>query len=427
VPTKVRPIRWALVAATLLRSAPSFADDFTTSDRYGGHVSDGFVFNNNRWGQPIDNGSLTIKTSSTLFSYWTTHSANNMCCSAPYVGIGTIGGSGPDWTSAQFGLPGSHLPIQLANLEALKATWRFKVPVPTSKTDQYHVYYEIFFCDNTKGIRGKGNIALGLWDNEFYHQSYTGEKFGTREDVGGYPMDVKFEGASNGQGDFWVVESPLGAHVPDANGVIEVTAFDIKKVIDWGISKGNYNPQLYLTELNLAFEVMTLPGKTLTTEHASFCVKAKGADVVYTPTWTASEWGPGCSVGMGEPPEAGLSEPGGEDASPPPMSLAEAGVTSGSGGAGGSPNMSTHDAAAAADVAPTSAAGETSGCGCRVSAAPSWGGRWLALLAGLMIVRRRSKRPDGTGRRKEGKDQKESKPSLLRSFPFNLLFEIARR
>jgi hypothetical protein len=398
-------LRWALIAATLLRSATSFADDFTTSERYGSHVSDGFVFNNNRWGEPIDNGSLTIKTSSTLFSYWTTHSANNMCCSAPYVGIGTIGGSGPDWTSAQFGMPGSHLPIQLDQIEALKGTWRFKVPVPTSKTDQYHVYYEIFICDNTKGIRGKGNIALGLWDNEFYHQSYMGEKFGTREDVGGYPMDVKFEGASNGQGDFWVVESPIGAHVPDSTGVIEVTAFDIKKVIDWGIAKGNYNPQHYLTELNLAFEVMTLPGKTLTTEHASFCVKAKGADVVYTPTWTASEWGPGCGTAMDQPADAGGSASLGDDAGRSTSGVGgagtgpvEAGATTGSAGAGGDPSAGSRDAAAT-ELSPAASPADASGCGCRSSASrlPRW--HWLA-LAGLAFVARRLIRGYSTARSK---------------------------
>src|SRR5450432_705730 len=103
-----------------------------------------------------------------------THSANKQCCSAPYAGIGTIGGQGKEWTSDQYGQPGSHLPIMLADIEALKGSWRFKVPMPTSSQDQYHVYYEIYICDNTKGLRGKGNIAIGLWDNEFYHQSYKG-------------------------------------------------------------------------------------------------------------------------------------------------------------------------------------------------------------------------------------------------------------
>jgi hypothetical protein len=368
----------------------SLADDFTTSDRYGSHVSDGFVFNNNRWGQPVDNGSLTIKTSSTLFSYWTTHSANNMCCSAPYVGIGTIGGSGPDWTSAQYGQPGSHLPIRLDQIEALKGTWKFKVPVPTSKTDQYHVYYEIFICDNTKGIRGKGNIALGLWDNEFYHQSYMGEKYGTREDVGGYPMDVQFNGNQYGQGDFWVVESPVGAHTPDANGVITVTAFDIKKVIDWGIAKGNYNPQYYLTELSLAFEVMTLPGKTLTTEHASFCVKAKGADVVYTPTWTASQWGPGCTTVMDQPSDAGSVPPIGSDASGP-VTTDDAKAPSPPAEAGSAPMTKQQDAATSAAPS-SSSAGEASGCACRASVSRTRDHRWPFVLVGLAIARRRRRR-----------------------------------
>jgi predicted dehydrogenase len=383
-------LRLYLAAAALAVFWPraSFADDFTTSDRYGGHVSDGFVFNNNRWGEPIDNGSLTIKTSSTLFTYSTTHTANNACCSAPYAGIGTIGGGGKDWTSDQYGLPGSHLPIKLQDIEALKGSWRFKVPYPTSNKDQYHIYYELFICDNTKGIRGKGNIAIGIWDNQFYHQDYKNGKFGTREDVGGYPMDVQFSANPYGQGDFWIVESPTGAHVPDASGVVTLTAFDIKKVIDWGIAKGTYDPQNYLTELNLAFEVMTLPGKTLGTEHASFCVKAKGADVVYTPTWMADEWGPDCGASSSVA-DAGGEPPADADAgtSPPSMDAAEAIVgTSDASSHASSPNVVPPASTASTEPASSS----SGGCSCTLGASPAaFGGAYaLAALTLALIVRR---------------------------------------
>jgi len=382
-----------VAAVALLHAGSSFADDFTTSDRYGGHLTDGFVFNNNRWGEPVDNGSLTIKTSPNLFSYWTTHTANNQCCSAPYAGIGTIGGQGTDWTSDQFGQPGSHLPIKLQDIEALKGSWRFKVPLPTGAGQQYHVYYELYICDNTMGLRGKGNIAIGFWDNEFNHQTFKGGKFGTREDVNGYPMAVQFSANAFGQGDFWIVESPTGTYAPDAGGVITVSGFDIKKVIDWGIAKGTYNPQHYLTELNLAFEVMTLPGKTLTTEHASFCVKAKAADVVYTPTWTASEWGPGCSDVAGDAGngDAGSATPPVADASDPKvMPDAPSTVTTGGGSSftgGGGANAGT---TASEDSGVTSTDG--GGCGCAVPRSRYGAGGVLSALALCALARKRGLR-----------------------------------
>jgi len=391
------------VAFTLLYATSGQADDFTTSERYGAHLTDGFVFNNNRWGEPIDNGSLTIKTSPGLFSYWTTHSADNQCCSAPYAGIGTIGGQGKDWTSDQYGQPGSHLPIMLQNIEALKSSWKFKVPVPTSSHDQYHVYFELYICDNTKGIRGKGNIAIGLWDNEFYHQSYKGGKYGTREDVNGYPMDVQFSANPFGQGDFWVVESPTGTYTPDANGVIMVTGFDIKKVIDWGIAKGTYNPQHYLTELNLAYEVMTLPGKTLTTEHASFCVKAKGADVAYTPGWTSSQWAPGCSDGSDSPADSGATDATRTDAGPTVTTTGEAGSKV-STGTGGDSSVAAADAATTANE--PSIVGSTSndgGCGCRLVRSPSKGDGLLWAVGWLALATRRSS-ARATWRRRSGSE-----------------------
>ena len=263
---------------------------WTTDEQYGLYKTDGFVFANNRWGggggSPTDPGSLTIETGPCLFSYETTHSNDDFdCCSAPYVGIGTIGGYGSEWTADN-----ESLPIRLSEIESLRVNWTFRVPVPLRSTDQYHVYLEIFISDNVDGIRGEGNIAIPLYDHNFYHQEYYGGVYGERRDVNGIPMDVQLEENPYGQGDFWIMTLAPGTYVPNENGLITVNDFDIKSVIDWCVAQGTYNPMHYLTELSLAFEVLQLPGRSLRTEHVSFYVKEQGEEAVISPAWTEFEW-----------------------------------------------------------------------------------------------------------------------------------------
>lgn len=267
---------------TLLSSLPVLSQSYvwSTTAQYGFFKADGFVLNNCRWNGEL--GSMFVDTGLKRFSYWTTHTNFQKCCSSPYCGIGTLGGT---WTADN-----NSLPVKLKDLEVLKSSWTFTVPMPVRagySTQAYHVYYEIFMSTAVTGERNAGNIAIPMWDVAFYHQP----TYGSRVTVKNYTMDVKFNGANpNNQGPFWVMCLMDSTLKPDANGRISVTNFDIKACIDYGISQGTYSPDIYLTEVNCAFEVMTLPGDTLKTNSATFIVKAVGKDTVYTPAWSKDYW-----------------------------------------------------------------------------------------------------------------------------------------
>ena len=84
----------------------------------------------------------------------------------------------------------------------------------------------------------------------------------------------------NGQGPYLAFVLPTGAYTPDSKGVITVSSVDVEAVLSWAVKNyPNYYPNtIYLTELNLAQEVMTLNG-TFTPTFASFEVQATGAAV----------------------------------------------------------------------------------------------------------------------------------------------------
>lgn len=279
-----------------LSTAQIIAQEWTTTAAYGVYKKDGFAFNNNRWSGK-DQGTMSVQTGTNLFSYWTTHDADGATsgwlCTAPYVGIGTIDQTSIGWSSDQYGLAGSHLPMKLNEIEQLKSSWRFQIPLPISSSNNYRIYYEIFLSNSTSGVRNSGNICAVVYDNQFCHQDWNGGTYGTRQNVNGYAMDVKWNSNPFGQGDMADCVFPVGTYAPDDSGNITVAGLDLNKIIQWCAAAypGSFNVNNYITELNLAFEVMTLHG-TLKTTYASFYVKKTGSAHYITPAWTVSQWEP---------------------------------------------------------------------------------------------------------------------------------------
>jgi MYXO-CTERM domain-containing protein len=239
--------------------------------------------------------------------FTTKYNVNNSCCEALYAGIGNIGSV---VVSDQYNQPGSHLPLQLKNIEALKGAWTIKVPKVQS-SDDYRVYYEMFLSSDSNGTRDKGNITIDFYTPLYDYKDYA--KMSTVDLLGYSNLQVADYGANpNGQGPYLAFVLPTGAYTPDANGVITVKSVDVEAVLSWAVANySKYYPNtVYLTELNLAQEVMTLNG-TFTTTFASLEVQATGSPVVYSPAWTDTYWTNGTVSGGSSGASSGGSADGG--------------------------------------------------------------------------------------------------------------------
>lgn len=244
----------------------------------------GWIFNNNRWNGTVD-GSLTVRSGPTNLEFISAFNLNGMCCNGPYAGIGTIAGS---WNSSQYNTGGSTLPLQLGQIATLRGAWGVQVPTPITNSQKYRVYYEMFLSSSTGGQRNAGNITIDFFYNQY---SYYGTI--THANIAGYnQVEIVDYGANpNGQGPFVAFVLPTSAYVPDSTGNFAVDVVDVKAFLDYAVAHfpNYYATTAYLSELDLAEEVMTLTG-SFTTTFASFQIQKTGASTVYTPTWSAPYW-----------------------------------------------------------------------------------------------------------------------------------------
>lgn len=347
-------VAWLSAAFVLLSASSSEAYDQCTASAEkspctvasgGGDAyccSPGWVFDNN-W---ANSGGMAVTWGSNSLQFTTKYNLSDNCCEALYAGIGNIGSA---VVSDQYNQPGSHLPLQLKNIAVLKGAWTIQVPAVKS-SDDYRVYYEMFLSSNSNGTRDKGNITIDFYTPLYDYKDYA--KMSTVSLLGYSNLQVADYGSNpNGQGPYLAFVLPTGAYTPDSKGVITVSSVDVEAVLSWAVKNyPNYYPNtIYLTELNLAQEVMTLNG-TFTTTFASFEVQATGAAVVYTPTWTDTYWTTGTVSGS----SSGGGSGGSSDAG-----------TAGSSSSGGSAGSSNGGG---------SAAGSSSGGGSAVSSGGGSGG-----------------------------------------------------
>ncbi len=245
----------------------------------------GWVFDNNWASSAGSPGGISVTWSSSSMQFTQKYNLNDSCCEALYAGIGNIGSTVVTDTYNQ---PGSHLPLQLKDIALLKGAWTIQVP-PVKSSDIYRVYYEMFLSSTTAGLRDKGNITI-----DFYHPLYDyGGKISHTSLLGYSDMEVVDYGAQTNanQGPFIAFALPSDAYTPDKNGVITISSVDVAAVLDWALTNypKYYSNTIYLTELNLAEEAMTVSG-TFTTTFASFEIQKTGSPVVYDPTFTDSFW-----------------------------------------------------------------------------------------------------------------------------------------
>ena len=255
----------------------------------------GWVFDNN-W---ANSGGIAVTWSSNSMQFTQKYNLNNSCCEALYAGIGNIGST---VVTDTYGKPGSNLPLQLKDIALLKGAWTIQVP-PVKSSDIYRVYYEMFLSSTTQGLRDKGNITI-----DFYHPLYDyGGKISHTSLLGYSNMEVVDYGAQTNanQGPFLAFALPSDAYTPDKNGVITISSVDVAAVLNWALTNypKYYSNTVYLTELNLAEEAMTVSG-TFTTTFASFEIQKTGSPVVYDPTFTDSFWTNG-TVSSGAPQSKG--------------------------------------------------------------------------------------------------------------------------
>jgi hypothetical protein len=291
----------------------------------------GWVFDNN-W---ANSGGIAVTFGSNSMQFTQKYNLNNSCCEALYAGIGNIGSTVVTDTYLK---AGSYLPLQLKDIAVLKGAWTIKVP-PVKSTDIYRVYYEIFLSSTTQGLRDKGNLTI-----DFYHPTYDyGGKISHTTLMGYSNMEVVDYGANtNGQGPFIAFALPSNAYTPDSNGVINIKSADVASVLNWALMNypNYYTNTVYLTELNLAEECMTVNG-TFTTTLASFEVQKTGSPVAYTPTWTDTYWTSGTLTSSA--PE---STDGGTSSGAASGSGSSGGAASGSGSSGGTAGASSSAGAA---------------------------------------------------------------------------------
>lgn len=316
----------------------------------------GWVFDNNWASSAGSPGGISVTWSSSSMQFTQKYNLNDSCCEALYAGIGNIGSTVVTDTYNQ---PGSHLPLQLKDIALLKGAWTIQVP-PVKSSDIYRVYYEMFLSSTTAGLRDKGNITI-----DFYHPLYDyGGKISHTSLLGYSDMEVVDYGAQTNanQGPFIAFALPSDAYTPDKNGVITISSVDVAAVLDWALTNypKYYSNTIYLTELNLAEEAMTVSG-TFTTTFASFEIQKTGSPVVYDPTFTDSFWTNG-TMSSGAPLSTG---DGG--ASSGSASGSSGGAASGSGGgaassgSSGAASGSSGGVAAASSGAASSSGGVSSG------------------------------------------------------------------
>jgi hypothetical protein len=290
--------------------------------------SPGWVFDNN-WGK---SGGMAVTWGANSLQFTTKYNLSNSCCEALYAGIGNIGSV---VVADQYNQAGSHLPLQLKNIAVLKGAWTIQVP-PVKSSDDYRVYYEMFLSSNSNGTRDKGNITIDFYTPLYDYKDYA--KMSTVNLLGYSNLQVADYGSNpNGQGPYLAFVLPGGAYTPDSKGVITVSSVDVEAVLSWAVKNyPNYYPNtIYLTELNVTQEVMTLNG-TFTTTFASFEVQATGATVVYTPTWTDTYWTTGTVSGSSSGGGSGGSSDAGSGGSSSNGGGSVAGSSSGGGSAGSS-------------------------------------------------------------------------------------------
>jgi hypothetical protein len=311
----------------------------------------GWVFDNNWASSAGSPGGISVTWSSNSMQFTQKYNLNDSCCEALYAGIGNIGSTVVTDTYNQ---PGSHLPLQLKDIALLKGAWTIQVP-PVKSSDIYRVYYEMFLSSTTAGLRDKGNITI-----DFYHPLYDyGGKISHTSLLGYSDMEVVDYGAQTNanQGPFIAFALPSDAYTPDKNGVITISSVDVAAVLNWALTNypSYYSNTIYLTELNLAEEAMTVSG-TFTTTFASFEIQKNGSPVVYDPTFTDSFWTNG-TMSSGAPQSTG---DGG--ASSGSASGSSGGAASGSGGGAVSSGSSGAASGSSGGVAAASS-GATSGSG----------------------------------------------------------------
>ncbi len=258
----------------------------------------GWVFDNNWASSAGSPGGISVTWSSSSMQFTQKYNLNNSCCEALYAGIGNIGST---VVTDTYNKAGSYLPLQLKDIAVLKGAWTIQVP-PVKSTDIYRVYYEMLLSSTTAGLRDKGNITI-----DFYHPTYDyGGKISNTNLLGYSNMEVVDYGSNPaGQGPFLAFVFPANAYTPDKNGVITISSADVAAVLKWALANypNYYSNTVYLTELNLAEEVMTLTG-TFTTTFASFEIQKTGSPVTYDPTFTQSFWTNG-TVSSGAPESTG--------------------------------------------------------------------------------------------------------------------------
>jgi hypothetical protein len=247
---------------------------------YDSCAADGWIFDNNRWDGVVD-GSITVSSGPTILQFTSTFNVDGVCCNGPYAGIGTIDGA---WSSSQYNTGGSNLPMQLRDLAVLKGAWTDQVPMPIQPTDKYRVYFEMFLSLDTKGTRNGGNVTV-----DFFNAGYSYITPDATADIGGYNgvQVMNYGGAPP----YVAFVLPAGAYVPDSKGVLTMQSVDVKAFYDYLLAhySSSFPSTLYLTEVNLAQEVMTLHG-AFTTTFESFQVQKTGSPTVYTPSWTQTHW-----------------------------------------------------------------------------------------------------------------------------------------
>ena len=247
--------------------------DWSTSESKSYMNHDGLQYNNNRWAG--ERGSMFVRFGPPTATWWTTHEgpANPYFpVSAPWVTVGN------DWGNVSKDSP---FPIQLKDIETLKASWSMTLP-PKKNEHMFRICWQLYFSDSPTARPNAGDFAPTIYAQNC-SATWWGKDMGTHN-IGGHNWKICDCAQSSGMGRYIV---PLldPYLTPDANGVIQVRDLDLKPLIDWLMARGYYDPNSYCQVVEAAWEVWVLDD-ILKTNDMSFTIKKKGQPAVTIPSWT---------------------------------------------------------------------------------------------------------------------------------------------